>query len=520
MASSKVTLGLLKEVGLRQVWAEEDVNFTPWLAENISLLSSLIGMDLEVEALEKEVGPYRADIVCKDAATGNMVLIENQLEPTDHSHLGQLITYAVGVDAVTSVWVSSRFSDPHRAAIDRLNELTPEAYRFFGIEIEVWRIDGSDPAPRFKVVSKPNDWTAGSGSAPDSSHDSQLQPEHRENSRDEYGLGRFETVDIQELWPTEDRHFTPWLAGNLQELSDVLCIELELVDRKVSANSSPDILARQIPNDKYHEIVNDYVVIENHYGNADHDHSDSLLSYAEEFDAFAVVWISEGFRDEYREALDLLNRRKDMNTEFYAVEVEVLKINDSPPALRFELVVAPDAWYTRKNSDIARAQTLNSEFIERFSVKLKDHSIHERIGRRNYRSPYRIIEYPVSRVRYAATWHRGEPGFEVLIDGVSRDWNCRMFQGLEQERAKIEEELGATDSKCIHWQPPRSPNRDHLAEGGRIVDEAKIVVNRRGNVHAVDKEPWDEIQDWMISKLFLFRKVFTHRLKRLEQLVD
>ena len=151
----------LIKVPLREFWEGEASDFTPWLAEeeNISLLGETIGVELEVEAQEKNVGPFRADILCKDTVTDKWVLIENQLERTDHSHLGQLLTYAAGLDAVTVVWVAERFTDEHRAALDWLNEVTAEGLSFFGLEIELWRIGDSPRAPKFNVVSHPNDWT-------------------------------------------------------------------------------------------------------------------------------------------------------------------------------------------------------------------------------------------------------------------------------------------------------------------------------------------------------------------------
>lgn len=154
-------LGRLERVPLRGVWANEATGFTPWLAAepNLALLADAVGLDLELEAQEKDVGRLRADLLCKDTITGNWVLIENQLERTDHSHLGQLLTYAAGLDAVTIIWVAERFTDEHRAAMDWLNEVTSETINFFGLEIELWRIEGSPVAPKFNVVSKPNDWT-------------------------------------------------------------------------------------------------------------------------------------------------------------------------------------------------------------------------------------------------------------------------------------------------------------------------------------------------------------------------
>ena len=155
------TLGTLERVELRTVWQNESAQFTPWLSlpENIRKLGAAIGMDLEVDTREKPVGPYWADILCKETITGRWVVIENQLERTDHAHLGQLLTYAAGLTATTVVWVAATFTEEHRAALDWLNSVTEEDVSFFGLEVEAWRIGESLPAPKFNVVSKPNDWT-------------------------------------------------------------------------------------------------------------------------------------------------------------------------------------------------------------------------------------------------------------------------------------------------------------------------------------------------------------------------
>ena len=154
-------LGRLEPVvDLRSIWATEDQNFTPWLAqpENLAVLSETLDMKLATEGTEQGVGPFRADILCRDTQDDSLVLIENQLERTDHNHLGQLLTYAAGLQTVTIIWVSATFTDEHRAALDWLNEITEDRFRFFGLEIELWRIGESPAAPKFNVVSRPNNW--------------------------------------------------------------------------------------------------------------------------------------------------------------------------------------------------------------------------------------------------------------------------------------------------------------------------------------------------------------------------
>lgn len=157
----KTQLGKLESIPLREAWENEASQFTPWLAqaENIELLSEALGIELEITGTEQSVGSFSADILCKDAATGQTVLIENQLERTDHTHLGQIITYAAGLNANTVIWISASLREEHRAAIDWLNENTIETLQFFGVEVELWRIGNSPYAPKFNVVSKPNDWS-------------------------------------------------------------------------------------------------------------------------------------------------------------------------------------------------------------------------------------------------------------------------------------------------------------------------------------------------------------------------
>jgi len=155
------TLGTLTKVDPRTVWPDEARDFTPWLAqvENLNRLADTIRMELELEGTEQNVGPFNADILCKDTVDDQWVLIENQLSRTDHGHLGQLITYAAGLDAVTIIWIARRIRDQHRAALDWLNDVTEEGIDFFGIEIELWQIGDSPVAPKFNVTSKPNDWS-------------------------------------------------------------------------------------------------------------------------------------------------------------------------------------------------------------------------------------------------------------------------------------------------------------------------------------------------------------------------
>lgn len=151
-------LGRLTTVDPRDVWQHEAHHFTPWLLKNVDVLSDVLGMNLALEVAEHPVGGFSLDLLGRDETTGEVVIVENQLEVSDHTHLGQILTYAAGTDPTTIVWVAAAFRPEHRAAIDWLNTRTDENTRFFGVELGVVRIGESEPAPSFRLVAQPNDW--------------------------------------------------------------------------------------------------------------------------------------------------------------------------------------------------------------------------------------------------------------------------------------------------------------------------------------------------------------------------
>ena len=152
-----MALGILKTVAPRQKWINEARDFTPWLSNNIEELGNALGLELEVENIEVAVGPYSADILAKDTGTGQYVVIENQLEKTNHDHLGKAITYASVLDASTIIWIATDFTPEHRKALDWLNDHTSENISIYGVQLELWQIDDNKAALKFNVICKPND---------------------------------------------------------------------------------------------------------------------------------------------------------------------------------------------------------------------------------------------------------------------------------------------------------------------------------------------------------------------------
>ena len=153
-------LGTLKRIDLREYWKHEALDFTKWLSEpeNIALLSDEVGIGIEVTQTEANVGRFNVDILAQEENTARKIIIENQLDTTDHSHLGQLITYAAGLEAQYVIWIVREVREEHRQAVDWLNEHTDEDISFFLVAIELWQIGESDPAPKFSIISRPNEW--------------------------------------------------------------------------------------------------------------------------------------------------------------------------------------------------------------------------------------------------------------------------------------------------------------------------------------------------------------------------
>ena len=153
-------LANIEKVDLREVWKHEALDFTQWLAEkeNLELLGEEVGIDISLIQTEASVGKFNVDILAQENNTGRKIIIENQLEVTDHDHLGKIITYASGHDAEVIIWIVKTVREEHKQAVDWLNEHTDDKIYFFVIEMELWKIADSPCAPKFNIVCKPNDW--------------------------------------------------------------------------------------------------------------------------------------------------------------------------------------------------------------------------------------------------------------------------------------------------------------------------------------------------------------------------
>lgn len=243
---TKVELGKLVQVSLREVWKHEALDFTQWLAlpENLVYLGETIGVDLVDAETEKDVGKFRVDILAKDEV-GRRIVVENQLEPTNHDHLGKIITYAAGLEAEVIVWIVEQAREEHEQAITWLNEHTTGDANFFLLQIEAWKIGDSKPAPRFNIIAKPNDWaktvkqTATGGAA------SELQAQQQlfyERVRD-HGLAHAKYI---KSWPKPaPQHWYDISVGSSQaHIGLTVNSKLKQVAAELYINDNKDLFAK------------------------------------------------------------------------------------------------------------------------------------------------------------------------------------------------------------------------------------------------------------------------------------
>ena len=320
------------------------------------------------------------------------------------------------------------------------------------------------------------------------------------NSEGESGpdLGAITKVDIRGVWSNEPADFTPWLAENIEELGKALGMDLELEAQEASVGSySLDILSRDQDNRQ--------VVIENQLGDTDHTHLGQLLTYAAGFDANVIVWIAGNFRDEHREALDLLNRRTGEDTEFFGVEVELWQIDNSRPAVNFNLVATPNEWRretarnVRRPSNVSEKRQRYREFYQELIDQLRVEHGYTNLRKSQPNNYCYFSAGYGQRVRYAATFdNKARARVELYIDNGDRGWNKKLFSQLDERRDGIESDLGET----LAWE--------------RLNDRraSRIAAYRPGTIDD-NEETLAEIRAWMVERLLKFRRVFGPRLDEL-----
>lgn len=310
-----------------------------------------------------------------------------------------------------------------------------------------------------------------------------------------FKFSELKQVPLREIWQHEASDFTPWLAENIQKLGDALGMDLALVDREASVGDfSLDLLAQDLGSSRT-------VIIENQLTQTDHDHLGKLLTYAAGFDASTVVWISEEVRNEHRQAMEWLNQRTDTETQFFAVAVEVLKIDDSNPALDFKLVVFPNEWQKSKKKETSTSLSPKQEKYKNYFQGLIDQlrEEHQFTGARvGQPQNWYTFASGIGNIGYGAQFARGGKVLTYLnIYQDAQGNRMGIFDRLEKRKVEIETNFGST----LEW------NR---------ADEQQVswvAVYCDGSIEFSDSE-LEEIKQWHIENLLKLKEVFQPEIEQ------
>lgn len=308
-------------------------------------------------------------------------------------------------------------------------------------------------------------------------------------------LGELKNLTLRSVWAHEERDFSPWLIEeqHLAQLSGAIGMDLQVDRVEVPVGPySADILAR--------DASGDYVVIENQFGKTDHDHLGKLLTYSAALGASSVVWIAERFTDEHRKVMDWLNEKTIDSFSLYAVQLEVLQIDDSPPAIRFNVISEPNevvraATAAKEAGPLSATQQLQLDFWTMFQKQLLQKKV---VVSAQTPRPQYWFDVPLGRMRFVLS---------NIVDTTGNRIGVRVYLGnqiagaalpqLEKQKEAIESEIG----QPLTWNP-NPTNRD------------KIIGLYR-NVELSNRDEWPEYCEWLVGYVAKFRKTFAPRVKAL-----
>ena len=308
--------------------------------------------------------------------------------------------------------------------------------------------------------------------------------------------------DVRNYWADEAREFTPWVADDIRSeqssfVEDVLGLDLEVIATERSVGRYQlDILAEVSADGRR-------IVIENQLTSSDHDHLGKSIAYAAGIDADIIVWIAPRFHDEHVDAAQWLNKNSREGIDIFAIELDVVTIGDSDPAVRLTTVAQPSEWtdrIQRSESEVTETQ----QTYEQFWTEFRDRLEQEKTPLRPRQPPQRAyFGNPIGRsdvhLSFRAAKQSDELACILMIDEVD------VYENLVAQRKEIESEIG-TD---LRWEPP--PESDSKSY------RAKIVATREGNIFVEDSRDdlWNEYQTWFIEMGTRFHEVFGERVQRL-----
>ncbi|MCD9517557.1 DUF4268 domain-containing protein [Photobacterium phosphoreum] len=308
-------------------------------------------------------------------------------------------------------------------------------------------------------------------------------------------FGELKKVPLRDIWAHEAQDFTPWLAENIEALGNAVGLELEIVQEEASVGSfSLDILAKDLGSAEN-------VIIENQFSQTDHDHLGKLLTYAAGFDASFVIWVAETIREEHRQALDWLNHRTDNQTQFFAVVVEVIQIDNSKPAFNLKPVVFPNEWQKSKsgNKTTQKTSTKSEQYREYFQDLIDDLRIEHKFTSAKAGQPQNWYAFAsgISGINYGANFCQGNKvRTELYIDNGSAEDNVSCLNHFLESKKDIENEFGSD----LSWEP---------IDGKRAT---RIAIYRDGSI--TTENELVEIKSWHITNLLKFKSIFNKRLRQ------
>ena len=314
-------------------------------------------------------------------------------------------------------------------------------------------------------------------------------------------FGELKRVPLREIWSHEADDFTPWLAENIEALGDALGLELELTDKEASVGDfSLDLLATDLNSSST-------VIIENQFSQTNHDHLGKLLTYSAGFDASVVIWISEEVRDEHRQALEWLNQKTGLDTQFFAVVVEILTIDNSKPAYNFKPVVFPNEWQKSERQKVSTSVSPKGmkyqSYFQGLVHELRQRQLFARAQAGGSRYRY-YFPSGISNIYYRAAFHKvGKTPQVSACVYMEGDTHEVFFDALETRKAEIKLKFGLE----LDWD--RKDGRKH----------STISVYRDGDIESSDSE-LTEIREWHIENLLKLKEVFTPEIKRALETID
>lgn len=313
------------------------------------------------------------------------------------------------------------------------------------------------------------------------------------------GLGNVENVPIKQVFPTEHNHFTPWLAENLDHLSERIGLDLELVGIEVPVGPfKVDLVATVAGTD-------DLVVVENQFGQTDHDHLGKLLTYAAGQKASYAVWLAEYFRAEHRSALAWANRNSVEGVGYFGLSITAIRIDNSKPAVLLNGVIEPDEWSKQSASSsgsLTRKEQRYVQFWGPLIERIKE--TYPRWTKKSIPPKDGWITLPAGRTYpwYAIAFGGDRIRIELYVDGPDSAAQQHLWTQLEAARDVIDQALPGLD-----WQPLENKKASRIA----LWSPFEATVDDSGQ--------WNSYYDWVIENLGPFRKALQPQIDALESFV-